>query len=198
MPAGLGYRPSPSGAAPREPLCPFLLPSGSACPQVPPGSGQSGTAGSRPSGVPGGVSRHEESACRGPAWRPPRLCLPGGPCARGAPEEGRARIWLASRAPLETSGQLWPSGCPSGVVWCGPWRQGRGRKSSGIDRLTGGAQRGRRTRGVSPAFCSRGSTSCPGQQPGPVLDPGTWRYSGWDGPPPGLGLLRRLHRKWRM
>lgn len=157
----------PSPAAPRGPLCPLGLPSGSTFPQVPPGSGHSGTAGSRPSGVPGGVSRHEESTCRTPAWGPPRLCLPGGPCARGAPAGGGGRTGPASRAPLETSGQLWPPGGPSGGC-CGPW--GWGDRDKGL--RCPAARHSGRPQGPPPPLGTprrpRGSSQAPCWPPSPA------------------------------
>lgn len=69
--------------------------------------------------------------CREPAWEPLRsprvVCLPGGPCAQGAPVTGREWAGAVSTAPLPESllarGQLGPSGCPSGMVWYRPWEE---------------------------------------------------------------------------
>lgn len=70
--------------------------------------------------MPGGVSRQEESVCGGPAGGPPWFLwprsLPGGPGVPGALAEGGGCAGPAT-------GQLWPSGCPSGLGGCWPWRR---------------------------------------------------------------------------
>lgn len=172
------------------------------------GSGQSGAIGSRPSGVLGGVSRHEESTWGEPAWGPPWLmqlgCLTERPCTRGAPTEGSKHVGPASQAPrleaLEGRGQLWLSGCPSGVVWCRPWwGQGEGAQMPG--HLT--------PRGLLLAFSLRAAARCclhvllphpsyQSQSQDRVFSWGTSGHPRWAAPPLGIGLLRRLHRKWRM
>lgn len=181
-----GGQVSPSGVGPRGPQDPLLLPPRSAFPQGPPGAGQSGAAGS--SGVPGGVSRQEGSVCRAPGWGPPRL-LPGGPCARGAPAKGRGCTRPASQAPLPGSlggrGPLWPSGYPSGEGELGPWMREKAQASSSCP--------GGRARGPQP-----GPASTPLSEPEPQRTARrTLRPSGGAGPPLGLGLPRRPHRKWR-
>lgn len=120
--------------------------------------------------------------CGGPAWGPPWFPrprgLPGGPCVRGAPAEGGGCAGPASRASLPgalaATGQLWPSGCPSGVGGCGPWR---------------------RETAQAPSSCSGGKTkgpaSTPLSKPQPRTRTGNWWYLedlGLGGRPAGAGL----------